>query len=765
MDSDSASIDIGDREIWDQRRARLKALESVNGTHLQAEFKHRAYLLLRDAVEEGNVDEFIKALEKYSAEERVPLCDIIDVHGPSGNSWLHVAAGTEKADILRVLLEVFPKKRLASAKVNYRGDTALHVAARAGRIHTAELLLGCGSIVDMANDTGNTALHEAVKNRHYDLTCLLLHGGSSLVYKKNKESKCPLYLAVETGELKILRRLMMAAKEYELPPSQMEGMSPVHGAVMHRRLDMLEAISELKKELFDLRDARGGTPLHLAAYVNYVEGVKFLVKEFTWSTYAGDEEGHLPIHVACKMGHLEAIKELLRHWLHPEELLTLKEGQNILHVAAKYGRHLVVNYILYKLASFFYHRPSYAKFEKLINAKDKEGNTPLHVATLHRQEEALVSLTLDYRVDLELVNNDNLTALDIVDERITKADAPRRVYVTQNILESAGAPRSKDKAICRPKSLDTMRDMEPHEKNIFKDIANTRMLVATLVVTVTFAAGFQVPGGYNSSKPDVGIAALLGKPMYDVFVICNAVALYSSIIAVAILHGSENDDRQFMASVLRIARIPVVIALAAMSVAFVAGVYVTTSKRTWVANVALIVGITPLFVLLVIYTVFHRGVLHKLFDMLKVISELKKELFDLRDARGGAPLHLAAYVNYVEGVKFLVKEFTWSYDTDAGIAKLLGKAMFDVFVICNAVALYSSIIAVAILHGPENNDWQFMDRVLGITPLFVLLVIYTVFYRGVLHKLFGIATVRSWSKWAAQWVKWAEKEDKKQRLP
>ncbi|KAK3417542.1 hypothetical protein EUGRSUZ_H03478 [Eucalyptus grandis] len=75
---------------------------------------------------------------------------------------------------------------------NYRGDTVLHIAARAGRICTAELLLGCGGVVDKANDMGNTMFHEAVKSRHYELTHLLLSRGSRSVYQENKEGNCPL---------------------------------------------------------------------------------------------------------------------------------------------------------------------------------------------------------------------------------------------------------------------------------------------------------------------------------------------------------------------------------------------------------------------------------------------------------------------------------------------------------------------------------------------------------------------------------------------
>ncbi|XP_039169279.1 protein ACCELERATED CELL DEATH 6-like [Eucalyptus grandis] len=274
------------------------------------------------------------------------------------------------------------------------------------------------------------------------------------------------------------------------------------------------------------------------------------------------------------MGHLETTKELLQNWPDPEELLTLNKRRNILHLAAKYGRVSVVKYIL-----------GDPKFEKLINAKDREGNTPLHIATLNWQPEVLLSLSRDNRVDLKLVNNDNLTALDI--------------SLTGIILVSAGARRSKDEGFCQTKSQGLARGLESSDR--LKTEANTRMVVATLVATITFAAGFSVPGGYNNSEPDAGIATLLNKPIYDIFVISNTIAMYSSIISAVILLWTQISDSVAMLYALKRARTLLLIALLTMGVAFMAGVYVTISKRNWIAIVIWAIGTIALSVILSLY--------------------------------------------------------------------------------------------------------------------------------------------------------------------
>ncbi|XP_039155979.1 protein ACCELERATED CELL DEATH 6-like [Eucalyptus grandis] len=425
-------------------------------------------------------------------------------------------------------------------------------------------------IVDQSNWEGNTALHEAVKNGDYELTDLLLRQGSLSVNKMNKEEKCPLYLAVETGNLEILSRLLEAVDENEDLSSQIEGISPAHGAVVHRRIDMLIEMSERRKGLFNLR--LFGAPLHLAASENYVDGVELLVDKFNMSSFEPNEQGYLPIHVACKMGHLETIKVLRQHWqdwLEPNELLIYDEEQNILHVAAKYGRASVVKYIL-----------GDPKLEKLINAKDKYGNTPLHVATEQWQPNVMLSLTRDNRVNLGLVNHNNSTALDIVDKQLQQIEGPFH-------------QRRSDSW------------MEPPDIHKLNRHAEVRMVVATLIAGVTFAAGFSVPGGYNSSGPEAGIATLLNKPVYDVFMICNSIAMYNSIITVVFLLWTQINDSHAVFRALGMTRLPLLIALATMSMAFLAGIYVTTSKHTWVVIVTLVVGITALFVILILYIALY----------------------------------------------------------------------------------------------------------------------------------------------------------------
>ena len=165
---------------------------------------------------------------------------------------------------------------------------------------------------------------------------------------------------------------------------------------------MLEIIFEKSKQLFHIRDEKGKTPLHYAASKGYIDGVRFLLNKFQQQAFERSKNGDFPIHAACKEGHTKVVKEFIQQqWLYPTELLN-KKSQNILHVAAENGKNNVVKVIL-----------SDSKFEELIYAVDKNGNTALHLASQNLHSRVICSLTWDKRVDLKRRNKEGLTARDI----------------------------------------------------------------------------------------------------------------------------------------------------------------------------------------------------------------------------------------------------------------------------------------------------------------------------------------------------------------
>jgi ankyrin repeat protein len=149
------------------------------------------------------------------------------------------------------------------------------------------------------------------------------------------------------------------------------------------------------------RDNEGMSPLSYAASIGYLNGVRYLLTKLTDYKYERDRNGFFPIHTASSKGHIEVIQEFLQQCPDSIELLNY-QGQNILHVVAMSGKAKVVSSML-----------EMPELEMLINEKDGDGNTSLHLASKGSHPKAVSILTWDKRVDLNLLNKGGRTALDI----------------------------------------------------------------------------------------------------------------------------------------------------------------------------------------------------------------------------------------------------------------------------------------------------------------------------------------------------------------
>jgi len=119
-----------------------------------------------------------------------------------------------------------------------------------------------------------------------------------------------------------------------------------------------------------------------------------------------DKDGFFPLHLASAFGHTEVLKKLLAECPNPREIVD-NNGRNIVHIAAIMGRFNVVRYIL---------QDENDGFKDMINDKDYDGNTPLHLTASHSRPKVMQALTWATRVNLHCLNNNNQTALDAFEQ-------------------------------------------------------------------------------------------------------------------------------------------------------------------------------------------------------------------------------------------------------------------------------------------------------------------------------------------------------------
>ncbi|XP_054790704.1 protein ACCELERATED CELL DEATH 6-like [Prosopis cineraria] len=349
---------------------------------------------------------------------------------------------------------------------NNKGDTALHVGARNGDQSSIRIIIKSyknhfenkmnkenneEALWRMRNEHGNTALHEAVMANSVEAAKLLYEKDKDGAHFLNKEGKSPLYLAIHNRNNGVTRLLLQAPFQDR---ENHQGSSPLVAAILAENsgrriaaaeetgygyLSMMESwlivgttpassaqdhkqeqedttlssvslkeLVRVRPELMYLRDQKGRTPLHYSASIGYLEGVRTIVNASPQSMLecVCDTKGYLPIHVACKNGHVNVVQEFIQRTCFDPMESQNQKGQNILHIAAKGGKDTVVNYILRE-----------KKVENLLNEKDKNGNTPLHLAAKYLHLKVLLLLTHEKNLNVNLANNEGLTARDIVIQR------------------------------------------------------------------------------------------------------------------------------------------------------------------------------------------------------------------------------------------------------------------------------------------------------------------------------------------------------------
>ncbi|KAL2330974.1 hypothetical protein Fmac_018555 [Flemingia macrophylla] len=536
---------------------------------------------------------------------------------PMGNTLLHVAAEYGNENLVENIISI--RRELVHAE-NKKGDTPLHVAARGGHVSILrKLLVQCLSffpysqypvealdLILVRNKLGNTFFHEALLNGCKDVTGMLRSQETpfedgfkefierAALFCINNEDKSVLYLAIERGykefvldalfpstsKITVLRYISYYPFQFLTWLTEKDETKDMS--------DILAKILRTKREWIRLKGAEGKIPIHFAASIGYVHGVEELLKTCSSCNMERDKDGLSPLHLACAGGHTKVVKKLLEHEDSPDPREILDNcGRNIAHIAAVMGKFNVIRYIL---------QDGKHGLVEMINDKDYEGNTPLHLATLLWHPKVVHALTWDKRVVLTSVNDKKETALD-ASLKYSFQNPTLRQQLVWTALKSAGVAEKGSHSI----EIHAQNDPKGIDMSPYKDRINTLILVSTLITTVTFAAGFTLPGGTNSSDPGKGMALMLNHALFKIFIFCNTISIYDSISVTITLLWAQLGDITLALSALKVARPLLGVTLATLSVAFLAGVHLVISDLSWFATTSLVLSVVLILMLLFLY--------------------------------------------------------------------------------------------------------------------------------------------------------------------
>ncbi|KAF4375752.1 hypothetical protein F8388_014474, partial [Cannabis sativa] len=284
--------------------------------------------------------------------------------------------------------------------------------------------------------------------------------------------------------------------------------TPLHVAAMLDHVDFVKEIIIRKPELAKELDMWGSSPLHVASAKGHLKTIKVLLSnniDHEVLCYAWDGEGRNPLHLAAMRGKIDVLRELLRVAPKAGQVNLAGRSENILHVCVKYNQFEVLKFLVNVMDDYHF-----------LNAKDDYGMNILHLAVALKQIEIIKYLVTNTRIEVNDVNANKFTALDI----LAQSQRSEKDFDISECLRSVGASRTIDPPLPTHRPNQVINNIKVHQVNRKEKFQEDKvrkpenwltrkreslMVVASLIATMAFQAGTNPPGGLwqddNSSTP------------------------------------------------------------------------------------------------------------------------------------------------------------------------------------------------------------------------------------------------------------------------
>lgn len=378
---------------------------------------YEANLVMTDLLLENGADSTTPYMTAYTGDLKVVkrlLAKGAPVESFKGLTLLHAAAGGGRTDVIEFLIGQGYK---ATASTEDGERTPLHFAALRGHLKAAKVLLANGAAVDSGehsplslaswalhkemveflmsqgadiNRGHTTPLHIAVQWWMPEVAELLLEAGAD-INVTDEEGKTPLYHAVVTIEwLTMVELLISHGADVNIWPENNQGNSPLYHAVANGWLEIAESFIAQGGDVNN-----GPQPaLHIAVEGHSLEMAKLLLDAGA-QINAQDEQGNTPLQFAFATGKLEIAKLLISRGADVS-----KAPQTALRMAVKNGSVDLAKLLIEAGAD--------------INARDEEGNTPLHHAVaVSSWSTDLAKLLIEAGADINAPDKQGATPLHL----------------------------------------------------------------------------------------------------------------------------------------------------------------------------------------------------------------------------------------------------------------------------------------------------------------------------------------------------------------
>lgn len=184
--------------------------------------------------------------------------------------------------------------------------SAVALAARDGKSRRVQKLIRRGFAVDVKDNRGWNALHEAAAAGTAGCVRLLIPAAvncEDYVNTLTHNSETPLYFAAKYGHLRAVKWLIKAGADINRKTNDLS--CPLYAAVDGGHKDVIELLVRNGAEVNGTYSLSGWSCLHQAVYKGHIEIVRYLVSLCTLE--AVDDYGITPLFVAAQYGHHQCL--------------------------------------------------------------------------------------------------------------------------------------------------------------------------------------------------------------------------------------------------------------------------------------------------------------------------------------------------------------------------------------------------------------------------------------------------------------------------
>ncbi|BAT89489.1 hypothetical protein VIGAN_06045300 [Vigna angularis var. angularis] len=258
--------------------------------------------------------------------------------------------------------------------------------------------------------------------------------------------------------------------------------SPLHVAARAGQVQFAAEIMTLKPSFAWKFNPQGRRPIHLALENGDTAMVLQLINMDKELVRDKRREGLTLLHLASESGDIHLLTEFLRACPDSVKDLTVR-NETALHFAVKNRRLDTFRFLLRWLTT------NTVELQAILNQKDVDGNTILHIAATNNDTEAM-RLLMENMTDLDAANLSGETAFDIIkDEEIKNnlARAEARVKIRKKVRSLIVSMR------------EWLIRKTGNRGNMSDEIRRVYLIVATLVATATYNAAVSPPGGVHQA--------------------------------------------------------------------------------------------------------------------------------------------------------------------------------------------------------------------------------------------------------------------------